>query len=130
MLFKQNKVNYIKRTASFMSLTMISVQLNNLKVVSPLLKGRPSSSPLVPMLHHTQVAPLKSMKNRTSTLLLQKGPEKIVIIGSGIIRLETGSIWICLGSKVVVVKFLNSIRGAGINKEISYVHSIFQLFMR
>ena len=73
---------------------------------------------------------MKLMKNRTGTLLLQKVPEKIVIISSGVIRLEMGSIWICLGSKVVVVKFLNSIRGAGINKEISYVHSIFQLFMR
>ena len=90
---------------------------------------RPSSSPLVLILHYTQVVPLKLMKNRTGTLLLQKVPEKIVIISSGVIRLETGSIWIRLGSKVVIIKFLNSIRGAGIDEEISYVYSIFQLFM-
>lgn len=71
------------------------------------------------MLHHTQVAPLKSMRSRTGALSLQKVPEKMVIIGSGVIGPETGSGWVRLGSEVVVVEFLNSVRGAGIDVYLS-----------
>jgi len=61
---------------------------------------------------------------------LQKVPGKMAVISSCTIGLEMGSVWIRLGSEVVVVKLLNSIRGAGINKEILYVHCIFQISVR
>jgi len=39
----------------------------------------------------------------------------MVVNGSGTIGLEMGSVWIRLGSEVIVVEFLNIIRGAGID---------------
>ena len=39
----------------------------------------------------------------------------------GIIGLDMGTVWSRLGSEVVLVEFLNSIGGAGIDEEISYV---------
>jgi dihydrolipoamide dehydrogenase len=56
----------------------------------------------------------------TGALSLQKAPRNVVVIG-GIIGLDMGSVWSRLGSEVVVVEFLNSIGGAGIDEEISYV---------
>ena len=59
------------------------------------------------------------MRSRTGALSLQKVPEKMVIISSGVIGLETGSVWVRLGSGVVVVEFLNSVKGAGIDVYLS-----------
>jgi len=64
------------------------------------------------------------MRSRTGALSLQKVPETMVIISSGVIGLEMGSIWVHLGSGVVVVKFLNSIRGAGIDVYLSTFHAL------
>src|SRR6202012_4047772 len=57
----------------------------------------------------------------TGALSLQKVPEKMIVIGGGVIGLEMGSVWSRLGSEVTVVEFLNSIGGAGIDEEISCV---------
>jgi dihydrolipoamide dehydrogenase len=46
-------------------------------------------------------------------------PEKMVVIGGGVIGLELGSVWARLGAEVTVVEFLNGIGGAGIDEEIA-----------
>lgn len=46
-------------------------------------------------------------------------PEKLVVIGAGVIGLELGSVWSRLGSEVTAVEFLGSIGGVGIDGEIS-----------
>lgn len=53
----------------------------------------------------------------TGALDLQQVPEKMVMIGGGIIGLEMGSVWSCLGADVMVVEFLGGI-GADINEEV------------
>jgi len=45
----------------------------------------------------------------TGALELQKVPEKMVVIGGGVIGLEMGSVWNRLGAEVVVVEFLDQL---------------------
>ena len=54
----------------------------------------------------------------TGALDIEKVPEKLVVIGGGVIGLEMGSVWARLGSKVTVVEFLDSITPT-LDKEIA-----------
>jgi dihydrolipoamide dehydrogenase len=123
LLFKQNKVDYIKGTASFVSPNTITVQLN---------EGGESTVEAKNVIIATgsEVAPFpggaieideEQIVSSTGALSLQKVPEKMVVIGGGIIGLEMGSVWSRLGSEVTVVEFLSSIGGVGIDEEISCV---------
>ncbi|KAI0293182.1 dihydrolipoyl dehydrogenase [Multifurca ochricompacta] len=121
ILFKQNKVDYIKGTASFVSPSTISVQLS---------EGGESTVEAKNVIIATgsEVAPFpggaikideEQIVSSTGALSLQKVPEKLVVIGGGIIGLEMGSVWSRLGSEVTVVEFLSTIGGVGIDEEIS-----------
>ena len=131
ILFKQNKVDYIKGTASFVSPNTISVQLN---------EGGESTVEAKNVIIATgsEVAPFpggaieideEQIVSSTGALSLQKVPEKMVVIGGGIIGLEMGSVWSRLGSEVTVVEFLNSIGGVGIDEEISCVRFVLHFFV-
>jgi len=129
LLFKQNKVDYIKGTASFASPTTISVQLNEGGESTVEAKNIiiATGSEVTPFPGGAIEIDEEQIISSTGALSLQKVPGKMVVIGGGIIGLEMGSVWSRLGSEVVVVEFLNSIGGAGIDEEISYVCSIFQI---
>ena len=47
----------------------------------------------------------------TGGIALKKVPEKMVVVGGGVIGLELGSVWSRLGAKVTVVEFLDKILG-------------------
>ena len=51
----------------------------------------------------------KRVVSSTGALVLDKVPEKMLIIGAGVIGLELGSVWRRLGSQVTVVEFLDRI---------------------
>jgi dihydrolipoamide dehydrogenase len=51
----------------------------------------------------------KRIISSTGALTLEKVPEKLLVIGAGVIGLELGSVWRRLGSEVVVVEFLDGI---------------------
>src|SRR6201987_4277496 len=51
----------------------------------------------------------KRIVSSTGALSLDKVPEKLLIVGAGVIGLELGSVWHRLGSKVTVVEFLDRI---------------------
>jgi dihydrolipoamide dehydrogenase len=51
----------------------------------------------------------KRIVSSTGALSLEKVPEKLLIVGAGVIGLELGSVWRRLGSQVVVVEFLDRI---------------------
>ncbi|KIL55725.1 hypothetical protein M378DRAFT_17686 [Amanita muscaria Koide BX008] len=117
-LFKQNKVDYIKGTGSFVSPTTLSIQL---------LEGGETQVEAKNIIIATgsEVTPFpggaieideQQIVSSTGALELQKVPEKLVVIGGGIIGLEMGSVWGCLGSDVTVVEFLGAIGGAGIDE--------------
>ena len=51
----------------------------------------------------------KRIVSSTGALSLDKVPEKLVVIGAGVIGLELGSVWRRLGSAVTVVEFLDRV---------------------
>ncbi len=64
----------------------------------------------------SDVAPLKGVDidekrvvSSTGALSLEKVPERMLIIGAGVIGLELGSVWRRLGAEVMVVEFLDRI---------------------
>ena len=120
-LFKQNKVDYIKGSASFLSSTRLSVDLLDGGKTEVEAKN-------VVIATGSEVAPFpggaieideQQIVSSTGALELQKVPEKMVVIGGGIIGLEMGSVWSRLGAEVTVVEFLGSIGGVGIDEEVS-----------
>ena len=51
----------------------------------------------------------KRIVSSTGALSLDKVPEKLLVVGAGVIGLELGSVWHRLGAKVTVVEFLDRI---------------------
>ena len=120
-LFKQNKVDYIKGTASFVSPTRIAVQLNDGGETEVEAKN-------VIIATGSEVAPFpggaieideEQIVSSTGALALKEVPEKMVVIGGGIIGLEMGSVWSRLGAEVTVVEFLGAIGGPGMDAEVA-----------
>ncbi|ENN72338.1 dihydrolipoyl dehydrogenase, mitochondrial [Dendroctonus ponderosae] len=55
----------------------------------------------------------------TGALSLKRVPERLIVIGAGVIGVELGSVWSRLGSEVTAIEFLPSIGGLGIDQEVS-----------
>ncbi|WP_271897669.1 dihydrolipoyl dehydrogenase [Candidatus Phyllobacterium onerii] len=53
----------------------------------------------------------KVIISSTGALELEKVPERLIVVGGGVIGLELGSVWARLGSKVTVVEYLDKILG-------------------
>src|SRR5215216_2278421 len=51
----------------------------------------------------------KRIVSSTGALVLDKVPERLLVIGAGVIGLELGSVWRRLGAEVVVVEFLDRV---------------------
>jgi dihydrolipoamide dehydrogenase len=51
----------------------------------------------------------KRIVSSTGALTLQKVPERLLVVGAGVIGLELGSVWRRLGSEVLVIEFLDRI---------------------
>jgi dihydrolipoyl dehydrogenase len=51
----------------------------------------------------------KRIVSSTGALVLDKVPQRLLIIGAGVIGLELGSVWRRLGAEVIVVEFLDRI---------------------
>jgi dihydrolipoamide dehydrogenase len=62
----------------------------------------------------------KQIVTSTGALSLSKIPEKMLVIGGGVIGLELGSVWSRMGSEVTVVEYMPQI-GAGMDAETAYV---------
>lgn len=60
----------------------------------------------------------KTVISSTGALKLEKVPEKMIVIGGGVIGLEMGSVWRRLGSQVTVVEYADAIC-AGADGEIA-----------
>ncbi len=50
---------------------------------------------------------------------MKEVPEKMILIGAGVIGVELGSVWSRLGAEVTAVEFLGHIGGMGIDAEVS-----------
>jgi len=59
----------------------------------------------------------KRIVSSTGALVLDKVPERMLVVGAGVIGLELGSVWRRLGADVIVVEFLDRIL-PGIDNEV------------
>jgi len=59
----------------------------------------------------------KRVVSSTGALVLDKVPERLLVVGAGVIGLELGSVWRRLGAEVIVVEFLDRIL-PGIDNEV------------
>jgi dihydrolipoamide dehydrogenase len=103
LLFKQNKVDYIKGTASFASLNTILVQLNEGGESTVEAKNVifATGSEVTPFPGSAIEIDEEQIISSTGALSLQKVPGNVVMIGR-IIGLEMGSMWSHLGSEIAV----------------------------
>jgi dihydrolipoamide dehydrogenase len=60
----------------------------------------------------------KRIVSSTGGLVLDKVPQRLLVVGAGVIGLELGSVWRRLGSQVIVVEFLDRIL-PGIDAEVA-----------
>lgn len=125
-LFKKNKVTYVKGTASLQSAGEVKVDLleggdSVIKTKNVLLATGSDVAhlPSVPIDEETIVS-------STGALKLKEVPEKMIVIGGGVIGLEMGSVWRRLGSQVTVVEFMDRLV-PGVDKEIA---STFQRILK
>ena len=106
-LMKKNKITVINGHASFKDKETISVvaadgtqQTVNTERVIIATGSKPSSIPGV-------VCDKKRIITSTEALSLENVPEKLIVIGGGVIGLELGSVYARLGAEVQVVEFLD-----------------------
>ena len=108
-LFRKNKVDWIKGTASFRNRTTLTVSLSDGGTQELSFRNAIIAT-------GSGVTPLKGIEpdgqrviTSTEALSLDKVPKHMVIIGGGYIGLEMGSVWRRLGAEVTVVEYMDRI---------------------
>jgi len=119
MLFKMNKVDYVKGHGTLKSGTSLSVVLNDggeqTIEAKNIMLATGSEVMSLPNIELDE----KTIVSSTGALCLDKVPPKMTVIGGGVIGLELGSVWSRLGSEVTVVEFMQTIGGLGIDVEVA-----------
>lgn len=108
-LFKKNKIEPYEGTGRIVSAGKVEVKGNDGK--TQILETRN-----IVIATGSDVAKLKGVEidekrivSSVGALTLDKVPEKMLVIGAGVIGLELGSVWRRLGAQVTVVEFLDRI---------------------
>ncbi len=105
-LFKKNKITWLKGYARFTGPHAVEVA------------GKPVTAKNIVIATGSSVTPLPGVAvdndagvivDSTGALALDRVPERLVVIGGGVIGLELGSVWRRLGAKVTVVEFLDQL---------------------
>jgi dihydrolipoamide dehydrogenase len=108
-LFKKNKIAWIKGAAKLTAANTVSVTgaegTQELKAAKAVVIATGSDSAALPGLTIDE----KTILTSTGALTLDTVPERLVVVGAGVIGLELGSVWARLGSKVTVVEYLDRI---------------------
>jgi dihydrolipoamide dehydrogenase len=119
-LFKKNKVTYAKGWGKITNPNEVTVAADDgsstvLGAKNILIATGSEVTPLPP-------CPVdnagQKIVDSTGALDLVKVPEKMVVVGGGVIGLELGSVWRRLGSEVTVVEFADTIT-PGMDKELT-----------
>ncbi|MDH3195161.1 MAG: dihydrolipoyl dehydrogenase [Hyphomicrobiales bacterium] len=108
-LFKKNKVEPFRGTGRILGPGKVEVTgedgaAQTLEARSIVIATGSDSAPL-PGVEIDE----KTVVTSTGALELGKVPDKLLVVGAGVIGLELGSVWRRLGSEVVVVEFLDRI---------------------
>ena len=116
-LFKKNKIDSFTGTGRIVSAGKVEVKGNDGKAQTLETKN-------IVIATGSDVAQLKGIAidekrvvSSTGALELDRVPEKMLVVGAGVIGLELGSVWRRLGAEVTVVEFLDRIL-PGIDSEV------------
>lgn len=121
-LFKKNGVEYVKGTGTIVGEHEIKV--------APIDGGEPQTLRAKNIIIATgsEATPFPGLEidekriiTSTGAIALTQVPEKMVVIGGGIIGLEMGSVWSRLGAEVTVVEYLGQIGGPGMDTDMAKV---------
>ena len=106
-LFKKNKIDSITGTGRIIAAGKVEVKVADGKTQILETKN-------IVIATGSDVTKLKGVEidekrivSSTGALELEKVPEKLLVIGAGVIGLELGSVWRRLGAEVTVVEFLD-----------------------
>ena len=117
-LFKKNKIEWVKGTGTLKGKGEVDVALSDggtrtLKA-SDIVIATGSDVARLPGIEIDE----KTIVSSTGALELSKVPNKLIVVGGGVIGLELGSVWKRLGAEVTVVEFLDHIL-PGMDAEVS-----------
>jgi dihydrolipoamide dehydrogenase len=115
-LFKKNKIDWIKGTASFTGPNTLSVDGDAAQTITAKTIVIATGSEVMPLPGIT--IDEQQIVSSTGALALTAIPKRLVVIGGGYIGLEMGSVWQRLGADVTVVEFLDRIL-PGMDGEVS-----------
>mmetsp|Transcript_38730 Transcript_38730/g.82267 ORF Transcript_38730/g.82267 Transcript_38730/m.82267 type:complete len:490 (-) Transcript_38730:102-1571(-) len=119
MLFKANKVTYVKGHGKLTDKNTVTVSLldgGEEKIEAKnIILATGSDVVSLPGIELDE----KTIVSSTGALALEKVPSKMTVIGGGVIGLELGSVWARLGAEVTVVEFMGTIGGLGIDGEVA-----------
>jgi dihydrolipoamide dehydrogenase len=118
MLMKKNKIDYFKGWATLEGNGKVQIKGTEGE------KDQSLDTKNVMIATGSEISPFpgieideKQIVSSTGALSLEKIPEKMIVIGGGVIGLELGSVWERLGAQVTVVEFNKAI-GAGMDAEL------------
>ena len=107
-LMKKNKIDVLKGTGKILGTGKVEVRGDG--------KTETVETKNIVIATGSDIARLKGIEidekrvvSSTGALSLEKVPERMLIIGAGVIGLELGSVWRRLGAEVMVVEFLDRI---------------------
>jgi dihydrolipoamide dehydrogenase len=107
-LMKKNKIDVLRGTGKILGAGKIEVSADG--------KSQTVETKNIVIATGSDIAKLKGIDidekrivSSTGALSLEKVPEKLLIVGAGVIGLELGSVWHRLGAEVMVVEFLDRI---------------------
>lgn len=104
MLFKKNKVTYLKGTGKIISAGKVDIDGVTYEANSIIIATGSDVAGLPGVTIDEEV-----IVSSTGALALKSVPKKLIVIGAGVIGLELGSVWRRLGAEVTVVEYLDRI---------------------
>merc|ERR1719472_723246 len=120
MLFKGNKVTHLEGHGTVTGPNQVSVLGPNGEVTEVV------NTKNIMIATGSEVTPFPGIEvdeetivSSTGALSLKEVPEKMVLIGAGVIGVELGSVWSRLGTQVTAVEFLGHVGGMGIDMDIA-----------
>ena len=108
-LMKKNKIDILHGHGSFLSPTRIAIARqdgNTTEIEGKYIIIATGSKPIVPPAFNYDK---KRVITSTEALNIQQIPQRMVIIGGGVIGLELGSVYARLGTQIDVIEFLDRI---------------------
>jgi len=119
-LFKKNKIDWLHGSGKFVGANTVSVTSETGEVQE--IEGKniviATGSDVAGIPGVAVEIDEKVIVSSTGAIALDKVPERLVVVGGGVIGLELGSVWARLGAKVTVVEYLDQILG-GMDGEVS-----------